>query len=90
MVSGADRGAVIRPKFETAQGHLACFFRLLYGKIMESKNAPSSKAQKAQAREDRLKAALKANMSRRKAQARARATTEDQTKGTDPSEQDKG
>ncbi len=32
------------------------------------------------AREDRLKAALKANMGRRKAQARARAETEDPKK----------
>ena len=35
---------------------------------------PSSGKSTAQAREDRLKAALKANMAKRKAQARARAT----------------
>lgn len=35
----------------------------------DSKNTP----QKAQTRDERLKAALKANMARRKAQARARA-----------------
>ena len=35
---------------------------------MSNKNTPTN----AQAREDRLKAALKANMGRRKAQARAR------------------
>ncbi|MFP7673762.1 hypothetical protein ACG74X_10460 [Marivita sp. S0852] len=34
---------------------------------------PSSGKSKAEAREDRLKAALKANLARRKAQARARA-----------------
>lgn len=38
-----------------------------------TKNTEQTKAQKpAQSREDRLKAALKANMAKRKAQARAR------------------
>jgi hypothetical protein len=42
---------------------------------------PSSGKSTAQAREDRLKAALKANMTKRKAQARARsAGTEDASK----------
>ncbi|MEP2531169.1 hypothetical protein [Shimia sp.] len=40
---------------------------------MEQKSPRKSKPNKAQTREDRLKAALKANMGRRKAQARARA-----------------
>ena len=40
---------------------------------MDRKAPPNSKPDKAQSREDRLKAALKANMGRRKAQARARA-----------------
>ena len=39
---------------------------------MEPKSPSKNKADAAQAREDRLKAALKANMARRKAQARAR------------------
>ena len=43
---------------------------------MERKTTPVNKAKKAQSREDRLKAALKANMGRRKAQAKARAVTE--------------
>ncbi|CUH50835.1 hypothetical protein J7382_03910 [Shimia sp. R11_0] len=44
---------------------------------MERKTTPKNKAQKtAQSREDRLKAALKANMGRRKAQAKARAATD--------------
>ena len=41
---------------------------------MSEKATPKSQASKPQAREDRLKAALKANMARRKAQARARAS----------------
>ena len=40
---------------------------------MTGKSDPSGKAAKAAEREDRLKSALKANMARRKAQARARA-----------------
>ncbi len=40
---------------------------------MEQKNTPAKPAKKGQTREDRLKAALKANMGRRKAQARARS-----------------
>ena len=43
---------------------------------MERKSPPKSKPAKASSREDRLKAALKANMGRRKAQARARADNE--------------
>ena len=40
---------------------------------MTDKNSKTAKAKPAQTREDRLKAALKANMGKRKAQARARA-----------------
>ncbi|WP_438955293.1 hypothetical protein [Cognatiyoonia sp.] len=40
---------------------------------MEQKRDKEDKAKKPQTREDRLKAALKANMGKRKAQARARA-----------------
>jgi hypothetical protein len=40
---------------------------------MAGKSPTSTKAEQAQAREDRLKAAMKANMARRKAQARVRA-----------------
>ncbi|WP_412552430.1 hypothetical protein [Shimia sp. MIT1388] len=44
---------------------------------MEHKSTPINKAKKtAASREDRLKAALKANMGRRKAQAKARAQSE--------------
>lgn len=46
---------------------------------------PTSKGTAAEEREARLKAALKANMGRRKAQARARAD-----KDRNPQEQDKG
>ncbi len=41
---------------------------------MSENTKPKSQGKKAQTREDRLKAALKANMGRRKAQARARAS----------------
>jgi hypothetical protein len=44
---------------------------------MDKKKTSSSKGAKPQTREDRLKAALKANMGRRKAQARARSVTAD-------------
>lgn len=40
---------------------------------MEHKISTKQSAKKAQTRDDRLKAALKANMARRKAQAKARA-----------------
>ncbi|MEL6508676.1 MAG: hypothetical protein AAFQ47_16530 [Pseudomonadota bacterium] len=40
---------------------------------MERKSDKTARPNKAESREDRLKAALKANMARRKAQARARA-----------------
>jgi hypothetical protein len=44
---------------------------------MEHKTTPINKAKKAAtSREDRLKAALKANMGRRKAQAKARAQSD--------------
>ena len=46
---------------------------------MERKSPPANKPNKAQSREDRLKAALKANMGRRKAQARARTAGESET-----------
>lgn len=70
-----------------AQGYLECFFELGYGKGMESKKTPSGKAKSAQSREDRLKAALKANMGRRKAQAKARSTPPE---GQEAESQDKG
>lgn len=43
---------------------------------MTEKNGSNKTKKKPEAREDRLKAALKANMGRRKAQARARKATE--------------
>jgi hypothetical protein len=90
MLCISDRGAVIRLKIQRAQGHLECFFRLMYGKCMESKKAPSSKAAEKQTREDRLKAALKANMGRRKAQARARAAENADRGGDGADRQEKG
>lgn len=44
---------------------------------MEQKTPGKKQPKNATSREDRLKAALKANMARRKAQARARATVDD-------------
>jgi hypothetical protein len=43
---------------------------------MADKTTPRSNPKKAQSRDDRLKAALKANLARRKAQTRARSTGE--------------
>lgn len=43
---------------------------------MSPKSTPKTPATKAQTREDRLKAALKANLGRRKVQARAKALKE--------------
>ncbi|WP_164726998.1 hypothetical protein [Shimia sediminis] len=54
---------------------------------MQSNSHPNKQKPKPSSREDRLKAALKANMGRRKAQARARATSDEDTGST---EQDKG
>ena len=51
---------------------------------MTKPTTPKSTGSKANAREDRLKAALKANMARRKAQAKARAgekQVQDEDKG---------
>ncbi|GAA6177481.1 hypothetical protein [Sulfitobacter pacificus] len=48
--------------------------------MTQGKTPPTSKT-KAQAREERLKAALKANMGRRKAQARGRAAENIDPKG---------
>ena len=47
---------------------------------MSTSDKPKKPAKQAQPREDRLKAALKANMGRRKAQARARADKPDNSK----------
>ncbi|MFY0596765.1 MAG: hypothetical protein JXQ85_10075 [Cognatishimia sp.] len=54
---------------------------------MQSNKSSSSKAIQADAREARLKAALKANMGRRKAQARARSVD---AKDSEAEKQDKG
>lgn len=51
---------------------------------MADKKSPNSGSKSAQTREDRLKSALKANLARRKAQAKARAT--DDTGKTDKPE----
>lgn len=45
---------------------------------MERNNTPNKPAKKGADREERLKAALKANMGRRKAQAKARAASDDE------------
>jgi len=59
---------------------------------MAKASAHQKPAKQAQIREDRLKAALKANMARRKAQARARKaqdeTTPETGNGPDGSEQE--
>ncbi len=44
---------------------------------MAEKNSPKKHGKSGETREDRLKAALKANMARRKAQAKARAVSGD-------------
>ncbi|WP_171175825.1 MULTISPECIES: hypothetical protein [unclassified Ruegeria] len=44
---------------------------------MTDKNSPKKQGKSGGAREERLKAALKANMARRKAQAKARAASGD-------------
>lgn len=54
---------------------------------MDRKKAPSANQNEAQAREARLKAALKANMGRRKAQARARTAD---SVGKDAAKNDEG
>jgi hypothetical protein len=46
--------------------------------VMSDKQQQSSKGKTAISRDDRLKAALKANMAKRKAQARARTAGDDQ------------
>lgn len=48
--------------------------------VKSSNNSRKKQGAKPSSREDRLKAALKANMGRRKAQARARAATDDTKK----------
>jgi len=50
---------------------------------MEQKNSGKKLPKKPASREDRLKAALKANMARRKAQARARSAADDKNEGQD-------
>ena len=55
----------------------------MYDKPMEQNKPGKKQPKKTETREDRLKAALKANMAKRKAQARARAAGdgEPQNKG---------
>ncbi|UWQ90514.1 hypothetical protein QEZ52_16915 [Aliisedimentitalea scapharcae] len=48
---------------------------------MADKKSPKSGGKSAASREDRLKAALKANLGRRKAQAKARTSETDDTTG---------
>ncbi|MQQ10251.1 hypothetical protein GFB49_17420 [Epibacterium sp. SM1979] len=55
------------------QEHLDGFFSLSYRSFMADPKTPKKQGSDAN-REDRLKAALKANMARRKAQAKARST----------------
>jgi len=70
---------------ELCKGNLDGFFRLSYTGFMADKKTPKSGGN-SPAREDRLKAALKANMARRKAQAKARAGTGADGKQTGKSE----
>jgi hypothetical protein len=67
------------------KGNLDGFFRLSYTGFMADNKTPKSNGSSA-AREDRLKAALKVNMARRKAQAKARASTSVDGKQTGKSE----
>ncbi|NNE52970.1 MAG: hypothetical protein HKN30_11285 [Sulfitobacter sp.] len=55
---------------------------------MADRKAPRKPAPQGQSREDRLKAALKANMARRKAQARARAAEEETGKGSNRADEE--
>ena len=57
---------------------------------MNNRNGRSDKAEPPESREDRLKAALRANLQRRKAQARARSEPVGEGEGdVDPSGTDK-
>ncbi|WIY27703.1 hypothetical protein [Parasedimentitalea psychrophila] len=67
------------------KGNLDGFFTLSYTGFMADKKTPKSNGSST-AREDRLKAALKVNMARRKAQAKARAGTSADGKQTGKSE----
>ncbi|MEM6758660.1 MAG: hypothetical protein AAF601_04210 [Pseudomonadota bacterium] len=60
------------------------------GETPPNKGSQKPKAGAAQTREDRLKAALKANMGRRKAQAKARAQAAAAHPGAKDTEQDDG
>ena len=55
---------------------------------MADRKAPQKPGPKGQSREDRLKAALKANMARRKAQARARAVENEDGAGARASDEE--
>ncbi len=70
MSYSSDRGAGSRRKLRDLQALSGRFLRLQVTSVMNSKSPPTEAA----AREARLKAALKANLGRRKAQARAKAT----------------
>ena len=70
---------------ELCKGNLDGFFRLSYTGFMADKKTPKS-GSNSPVREDRLKAALKANMARRKAQAKARAGSGGPDKQTGKSE----
>jgi len=59
---------------ELRKGNLDGFFTLSYTGYMADKKTPKSSSS-SPSREDRLKVALKANMARRKAQAKARANS---------------
>jgi hypothetical protein len=65
------------------QGQYGRYLTAALERGMADKSSPRSGASKAKDRDARLKAALKANLARRKAQARARAvdTASDETAG---------
>ena len=75
-------GGSLDAKDPARKGNLDCFSRLLYEVFMSSKTP----AKPAASRDDRLKAALKANMARRKAQTRARTARHDDADTPDAGE----
>ena len=84
------RGRVSNCKFRGAQGLSGRVFHAAIDRGMTDKKSPSGGAKQATTREDRLKAALKANMARRKAQARARSTSSAPKHGTGETPEEAG
>ncbi|SFU18589.1 hypothetical protein SAMN05216236_14315 [Sedimentitalea nanhaiensis] len=72
---------VIRLKLDIVQAQSGRFFSAAIQRAMTSKTPPRPTQAQGSSRDDRLKAALKANLARRKAQARSRKAA--QTTDTD-------